>query len=409
MRTNGVKRGTLLFALSFILTLCLGASAVSLGLAKEKEGKDDTRPERGISMAFEYPEVTISKGDDVSVDLIVKNKGKRDENVYFTISSAPPGWKTKIKTYSFSITSVHVPGGEDKTVQFSAEPLKDTKAGTYKFKVDAKTEDGVFRVSHKLKITLKEEREKEKGEIELTTSYPVLQGPSDAKFEFSLDLRNKTDKEDTFNLTSKGPKDWQINFKPPYEDKYISSLRLKDNESKSLNVQVTPDRFCKAGGYLIPVTVSAGESKAEAQLKVVITGSYKLEAGTATGLLSLETQKGKTGNISIYVKNTGSAPIHNIGFLSVKPENWKVEFTPEKIESLEPGDLKQIEVSILPAQEALVGDYAVGLNISGEKSSDDLEFRITVKASAAWGWIGIGIIILVIVGLFGLFVSLGRR
>jgi len=118
---------------------------------------------------------------------------------------------------------------------------------------------------------------------------------------------------------------------------------------------------------------------------------------------------GKPGNISIYVKNTGSAPIHTIEFLSVKPENWKVEFKPEKIESIEPGDLKQVEVSITPAEEALVGDYAVGLNIKGEKTSDNLEMRVTVKASAAWGWIGIGIIVLVIVGLFGLFVSLGRR
>ncbi|NVM25736.1 MAG: hypothetical protein HWN70_07455 [Desulfobacterales bacterium] len=407
MRTNGVMRGALA-ALCFILILCLGTSSVSLGLAKEEEGKEDRRPQRGISVAFEYPEVTSGTGDSVTVDLIVKNRGKQDENVYFTISSAPPGWKTRIKTYSFSITSVHVPGGENKSVQFSAEPQKETKPGAYEFKVDARTEDGKLTVSHTLKITLKEEA-KEKGEIELTTSYPVLRGPSDAKFEFSLDLRNKTDKEDTFNLTARGPKDWQINFKPPYEDKYISSLRLKDGESKSLNVEVTPDRFSKAGDYVIPVVISAGDSRAEAALKVIVTGTYKLEAGTATGLLSLETQKGRTGNISIYVKNTGSAPIHTIEFLSVKPENWKVEFSPEKIDSLEPGSLKQIEVSVLPAQEALVGDYAVGLNIRGEKSSDDLEFRVTVKASAAWGWIGIGIIILVIVGLFGLFVSLGRR
>jgi len=397
-----------IFALFLILYLALGTSFISLGLAQEKKGKGDKRPERGISIAFEYPEVIINKGNDVSVDLIVKNKGKRDENIYFRISSAPPGWKTKIKTYSFSVTSIHVPEDEDKNVQFFAEPEKDTKPGIYKFKVDAKTEDGKFRVSHKLKITLQEEK-KEKGEIELTTSYPVLKGPSDAKFEFSLDLRNKTDKEDTFNLIAKGPKDWQLNFKPPYEDKYISSLRMKDGESKSLNVEVTPDRFSKAGDYLIPVTISAGDSKAEAELKVVITGTYKLEAGTATGLLSLTTEKGKSGNMSIYMKNTGSATIHNIEFLSVKPENWKVEFKPEKIEALESGSLKQVEVSIVPAQEALVGDYAVGLNISGEKSSDDLELRVTVKASAAWGWIGIGIIVLVIVGLFGLFVSLGRR
>ncbi|GAG44563.1 unnamed protein product, partial [marine sediment metagenome] len=239
-------------------------------------------------------QVIINKGDDVSVDLLVKNKGKTDENVYFTITSAPSGWKSKIKTYSFSISSVHVPEGEDKNITFFAEPEKDTKPGIYEFKVDAKTEDGELKVSHQLKITLQEE-EKEKGEIELTAgSYPVLQGPSDAKFEFSLDVRNETDKEDTFNLTAKGPKDWQINFKPPYEDKYISSLRLKDNESKSLNVEVTPDRFSTvAGQYLIPVSISSGDLRAEAELKVIITGTYKLEAGTATGLLSLETQKGE--------------------------------------------------------------------------------------------------------------------
>jgi len=407
MRKNAALRKAL-FTLSVILTLCLSTSFMSLGLATEEKEKDN-RPERGISIAFEYPEVIVNKGDDVTVDIIVKNKGKRDENVYFTISSAPPGWKTKIKTYSFSVMSIHVPEGEEKNIQFFAEPEKNTKPRAYEFNVDAKTEDGIYKASHHLQITLRKGKEKEKGRIELTTSYPVLRGSSDAKFEFSLDIKNKTDKENTFNLTSREPKDWQINFKPPYEDKYISSLRLKDNESKSLSVQVTPDRFCKAGEYLIPVAISAGASKAEAELKVIITGTYRLEAGTATGLLSLETEKGKPGNISIYVKNTGSATIHNIEFLSIKPENWKVKFEPEKIEALEPGSLKQVEASIVPAQQALVGDYAVGLSIKGEKTSDDLEMRITVKASAAWGWIGIGIIVLVILGLFGLFVSLGRR
>jgi len=391
------------FILPMIAALCFTASG---SLAKDKE--EDTRPERGITMNFEYPEVIINKGDDATVDIIVKNRGKRDENVYFS-HTTPAGWKTKIKTYSFSITSIHVPEDSDKSVQFSAEPEKDTKPGTYTFKVNGRTEDGKLTAYHTLKITMREGEKKEEGKIELTTSYPVLRGQNDAKFEFSLELKNKTDKENTFNLSANAPKNWQANFKPPYEDKYISSVRLKDNESKSLNVEVIPDRFCGAGDYFIPVTISAGESKAEAELTVIITGTYKLKAGTPTGLLSLETEKGEPGNLSVYVKNTGSAAIPNVEFLSVKPENWKVEFTPEKIEVIDPGDIKQVEVSITPAGEALVGDYAVGLNIKGERVSDDLELRVTVKASAAWGWIGIGIIVLVILGLFGLFVTLGRR
>jgi len=403
-----MKTGRILCALFLITTLTFITLALSPAFGAGGEEKNDTRPERGISVAFEYPGVVINKGDDATVDLIVKNKGRHDESISFKILSSPRGWETKIKTYSFGISGVFVPEDDEKTVQFSAKPKKDTRPGIYTFRLIAKSADGVLTASPTLTITLKQ-KDKEKGEIELTTSYPVLQGPNDAKFEFSLDVKNKIDKEALFNLTATAPKGWQINFKPPYEDKYISSLRLKNDESKSLNVQVTPDRFATAGDYRIPVKIAAGETKAEAELKVIITGTYKIEAGTATGLLSLTTEKGKTGNISIYVKNTGSAPATNIDLLSVKPENWKVEFDPKKIPSIKPGDLKQVEVKITPAQEALVGDYSVGLTIKGEESSDNLEFRVTVKSSAAWGWIGIGIIVLVIIGLFGLFVSFGRR
>jgi uncharacterized membrane protein len=405
MKTKTVRT---LCALFVILSLALGTAALTPALAAEKKDKNDTRPERGISVAFEYPGVVINTGDDSTVDLIVKNRGKHDETVDLKIASTPVGWTTRIKTYSFGISGIFVPEDDQKTVQFNAKPDKSTKPGIYTFKVSAQSADGVLTASPTLTITLNQ-KEKEKGDVELTTSYPVLRGPNDAKFEFSLDVKNKTDKEALFNLTAQVPKNWQANFKPPYEDKYISSLRLKDNESKSLNVQVTPDRFCTAGDYLIPVTISAGEAKAEAELKVIITGTYKIEAGTASGLLSLTTEKGKTGNLSIYVKNTGSAPASDIEFLSVKPENWKVDFTPEKIESIEPGDLKQVEAKITPAQEALVGDYSVGLTAKGEKGSDNLELRVTVKASAAWGWVGIGIIVLVILGLFALFVTFGRR
>ena len=99
----------------------------------------------------------------------------------------------------------------------------------------------------------------------------------------------------------------------------------------------------------------------------------------------------------------------NVTFSSFKPENWEVNFKPEKIDALEPNALKQVEVTVKPAAQALVGDYSVGVMVNGEKSDKTIEMRVTVKASTAWGWIGIGIIIFVIVGLSGLFIWLGRR
>ena len=100
---------------------------------------------------------------------------------------------------------------------------------------------------------------------------------------------------------------------------------------------------------------------------MVLTGIFKLDAGTPTGLLSLDAFTGKPSIISVFVKNTGSAVNRNVSFSSFKPENWKVEFKPEKIEALEPNAMKQVEVTITPAAQALVGDYSVGVSVDGEK------------------------------------------
>ena len=69
----------------------------------------------------------------------------------------------------------------------------------------------------------------------------------------------------------------------------------------------------------------------------------------------------------------------------------------------------EIEVTIKPGAQSLVGDYSVGIMTNGEKSDKTVEMRVTVKASSAWGWIGIGIILLVIAGLSFLFIKMGRR
>jgi uncharacterized membrane protein len=142
---------------------------------------------------------------------------------------------------------------------------------------------------------------------------------------------------------------------------------------------------------------------------VVLTGTYKLDAGTAEGLLSLNAYQGKGANMSFYVKNNGSAAQNGIKFLTFKPENWKVEFSPEMIDTLPPAELKQVEMTITPADQALVGDYSVGVNVEGEKSTKNMEFRVTVRSSTAWGWIGMIIIVAVVAGLVFLFVRMGRR
>jgi uncharacterized membrane protein len=394
--------------LSILIIYSIGGAA--LALAQSDKDKDILpRPERGIAIYTEFSGVIVPPGESVRMELTADNKGKRDENISMKLSQVPKGWRASLKAPNFSVDAVPVPATKTRTMTFLAEPDKTVKPGNYQFQIDAQTEDGRFTSVQKINVTV---REKTPGQEDftVTTSYPVLQGQTDAKFEFSLEVNNKSEVDKSFNLSGQAPAKWEMNFKPAYEQKQISSFRVKGGSSQTVTVEVTPSRDAQAGSFPILVSISSGDKKQDVKLTVVLTGIYKLDAGTPTGLLSLEALAGKTANMSVFVKNTGSAVNKNISFSSFKPENWKVEFKPEKIEALEPNALKQVEVTITPAGQALVGDYSVGVSVDGEKgSSKTVELRVSVKTSAAWGWVGIIIIVLVIAGLGGLFLWLGRR
>lgn len=393
----------------FLLIAGACLSLLSPVLIFAAEEKKDTRPERGIAVYPEFSSVSTGKGETVRMDLTLENKGRADETIDVKISTVPKGWKATMKGGSYLVSGMYVANGKSRNLALTLEPDKTVVPGAYVFQFDAQTADGKLTSTHKLTVNV-QEKVPGADDIQITTSYPVLRGQTDAKFEFSLEVMNKSDSDRTFNLAAIGPEKWEINFKPAYEAKQISSLRMKGGQSQTVAVEVSPQREAKAGEYPVLVKISSGEQKAEAKLMVVLTGIYKLDAGTPTGILSLETMVGKPAIVSLFVKNTGSAVNRNINFSSFKPENWEVKFNPEKIEALEPDALKQVEVTITPAKESLVGDYSVGLMVDGERgSSKTVELRTTVRASTAWGWIGVGIIVFVIAGLCALFIWLGRR
>lgn len=379
--------------------------------AAEKESASDL-PERQITAALQFPGVTLGPDDTFSVDLLVKNRGRSDETVLVDVVEKPKDWTAEIKRYGSVISGVFVASKEDQTLTLSGKPadkeIKKLPAGTYHFAVKAQTADGsIVRTSGITVKVVSAEAATER--VSIDTSYPTLRGPSGDKFQFSLDVRNDTGQDAVFNFRATAPQGWEVSFKPAYESKQISSLQINANSSKTVEMEVTPPYNAQAGEYSFKVEVQSPKAKAEKDLQVVLTGTYGLKVGTPTGLLSLVTERGHKATATLLVQNKGSAPQREVRFEAFKPENWKVEFNPEKIENLEPAAVKQTEITITPAEQALVGDYSVSIQTEGEKANEDTEFRVTIRASSAWGWIGVAIIAVVIVGLAVIFRVLGRR
>jgi len=369
-------------------------------------------PERYFTAAFQYPGVRLSPEDSLNVDVRLKNRGRSDETVLLEVTEQPADWNVEIRRYGTAVTGVFLPSGEDQTLTFTARPkdrnLKRLPEGTYRFAIRAHTPDNALVRESSLVVTVSS-GEHGQERITLETSYPTLRGSSGDKFQFSLDVRNETGQDAVFNFRATAPQGWQTSFRPAYESKQITSLQINAGSSRSIEFEVTPPYRAQAGEYDFKVEVEAGRARAEKDLKVVLTGTYDLKVGTPSGLLSLVTERGKKTTATLLVQNTGSAPQREISFQSFKPENWKVEFSPEKLENVQPGEVKQVEVSITPAEQALVGDYSVSLAIDGERVNRDLEFRVTIRAGATWGWVGLAIIVLVVAGLGVTFHYLGRR
>jgi uncharacterized membrane protein len=393
----------LTLALAFLMNLFTAAA-----LAGDQNHNE--LPARGLVAALKYPGITITPNEKVRVDLVARNMGRSNETIDFAILEKPANWRAEIKHFNHIVSGVFLPQGDQASLDFTAEPLDKTqiKPGEYAFTLLASTSDGFLKHKSKLLVTV-QGKEKVGKSLAINTSYPVLEGPSDSEFEFSLDIENRDSQDALFNLSAQGPRDWQISFKPAYENKQISSLKIKSDQSSTVGVNIIPARNAQVGEYPIRVKVKGPPQEAVATLMVVLTGTYEITAGTLNGLLSFSAQRGETSNIDFMVKNTGTAPQSQIKFMSFKPENWKMEFKPEKLVNLKPGEVRQVQAFITPAQQALVGDYSVAVNCMGDKADKDMEFRVTVKAPSAWGWIGIGIILFVLLGLVFTFRKLGRR
>jgi len=377
--------------------------------AKKKAPLDADRPDRLITMALEYTGIEVAQGQPVNMSLLFHNGGKSMELVQVWVSAKPAGWRTRLKTDTYTVTGLSVPAGEDKSIVFEAEPDKSIRPGEYNFVIEAKTQDGQFHMKQPLVVKVKEADKSTMRGLKLSTSYPILQAPSNMKFEFSIEVENKLGKDAIVNLSAQVPEGWEVNIKPSYEQKTISSLKIRANDSQTISLEVNPVRDARAGEYPIIFRAQTEEARSEIRLTCVLTGTYAIEAGTPTGLLSLEVNQGKKATVSIFVKNTGTATLKNVKFTAYKPENWKVDFTPDTIPVLEPREVKQVEATITPAEEALVGDYSVNIVADGDKAVKNLEFRVSVKASTTWGWIGLGIILIVIAGLMFMFRWIGRR
>jgi uncharacterized membrane protein len=381
-------------------------------------GKAESGPpsKESFNLILPFKDLTVGQGQEATMDAEVVNRTKDPVEVTLTIESIPKGWDVNFNSRypSFPVRSVTVPGGDQNsnkstTLEFKAKIPENTKPGTYPIKVTARDTKGITQYAETINYRVTSKKI-ETGGIKLTSQYPVLSTASGQTLKFTVDLKNETNKPLPTSLVANAPQGWTVRFKPQFGDQQISSIQLKENGSETLSVEVDTPATAEAKEYPVGIQARAGAFEASTSVKVSLKGTQDLKMGSLAGTLNTSITAGTKTPIDFVVGNAGTAPVRNLNFVTKKPsDKWTVEFRPDKIDSLGPGEVRQIKMEITAPERTIAGDYMLTLTSNSAEANKSVDFRVTVSTPTVWGWIGFGIVGLVVLGLAVVFFRLGRR
>ncbi|MBO8141595.1 MAG: hypothetical protein H0Z37_05360 [Firmicutes bacterium] len=322
------------------------------------------------------------------------------------VLEAPEGWDVRLVARGSQVHRAYV------------GPMEGDRPGSGFLNVDVTVPQGaapgdypvvLTAGSERLELSLRVTEGGEPGQVELTTQYPQLAGPSAAEFEFPVTLANRSPEEQTFQLLAEAPAGWQVRITPRFEDRQVASIGVQSGATQQLEVTVIPSPQAETGEYPVIVRALAPGMEAALQLTTVIIGTFDLGLTTPTGRLNAEATAGRDSPFTVVVENRGSAELRNVTLSSVAPPNWTVSFEPNRIDRLPPGETETVTVTLRPHERAVAGDYAVSVTARAPEAIATSTFRVAVRTPTVWGWVGVGIVALVIAGLAGTFRAYGRR
>lgn len=359
-----------------------------------------------VVIATPYPWVVAERGRLLTFDLEVTNRTQDYQKFDLRVVDGPEDWQPLFKDGGYTVRKVMLGPGGSRTLDFQVEPPLEAAVGDYTFAIKAVNASGTTLSSLNLQVTLSE---KTGTGLEISAQYPSLRGRAGSTFSFKLDVKNNATEDRSVNLAADVPEGWEAVFKPAYESKQVSTIRMAAGGSQGIDVELTPPSRVEAGEYAVKVRATAGSDRDEVELSAVVLGDYKLSLNTPTGQLNTRAKLDGETKVALVVKNTGASTLENISFSAAKPEGWEVTFAPERIGALAPEQTQEVTATLKPGPRALAGDYMLDITASAGQASDSKGLRVTVETPTTWGLAGVGTIVFVLGGLGLLFARLSRR
>ncbi|HRO47881.1 NEW3 domain-containing protein [Agriterribacter sp.] len=226
-------------------------------------------------------------------------------------------------------------------------------------------------------------------------------------FRYNTSLYNGSGNTQVYALQVQAPDGWITLFRTAGSQ--VTAVRLDSGKTQEISLEIMASPIAKPGKYTIPVSAVSNNDSLRIELEAVVKGNYSLELTTPTGRLSDDVTEGRSKQLRLVLKNTGSLPLDGLELSAQSPVQWSTTFEPSKIERLDPGQTMEASTTLSVPDKTIAGDYVTTFTAKNSYTTANAVFRMTVKTSLLSGWIGILVILLALGMVYYLVRKYGRR
>lgn len=226
-------------------------------------------------------------------------------------------------------------------------------------------------------------------------------------FRYSVSLHNGNASAQRYALVAKAPDGWITTFRTGGSQ--VAAVRVDSGKTQEITVEIVASPTAKPGMYSIPLSAVGNSDSLRLELEAVVKGSYNLELSTPSGRLSDDITEGRSKQLRLTVKNTGTLPLDGLELSAQAPAQWSATFEPSKIERLDPGQTVELGATLNVPDKTIAGDYITTFTARNSQATASAVFRMTVKTSLLAGWVGILVILLALGMVYYLIRKYGRR
>ena len=356
---------------------------------------------QNLLLTAPYPAVSVAPGTTAAFDISVR--ADTPVRVDLSVEGAPDGWSTTLRGGGREVSSVFADPDEPPELTLDVEVPDTARAGTTTITLVGREGGTTVRLPLDVSVV-----SADAGQVTLTTDTPAKRGTAEDTFEYSLELKNDTPQQLTFDLQAAGPRGWTVTIEPSGETD-ATSVTVDARGTKTLNVNATPPPQATEGTFQIQAQAVAGEQSVSIDLAAQVTGRVEMELTTPDDRLNATATAGSPTELDVIVSNLGTAALVDLSLSGDGPSDWEVTFEPASLEQVPPGEVAPVTAVITPSGNAVAGDYVVTLTASGEGIDEEVDIRVTVETPPIWGVVGIGLIVLTLAGMVWVFRRYGRR